>query len=184
MRLWQLGLLYALVGLGAAVHLWRSGRRGLADLSMAVLLWPVALPVALSSSSQPALHPEFRDLLAALTAARSADLSSLLPSESQIAPLGEHLRRLDERIAELSVVLAREEAGPLAPGAVRAGVERLRGLRERTAQERDELLALCARLRMQLTVLRFTGPAAGDTELGPTVSQLLGRLEGLGEVLG
>jgi hypothetical protein len=183
-RLWQLGVVYVLVGVGAAIHLWRSGRRGIADLSMTVLLWPVALPVALSSSAPPAAHPEFRALLAALTAARSSDLSALLPSEQQIAPLGEHLRRLDERIAELSSVLAHEEAGPRSPGPVQAGVERLRALRERTAQEREELLALCARLRMQLTVLRFTGPSAGDAELGPTITLLLGRLEGLGEVLG
>jgi hypothetical protein len=151
---------------------------------MVVLLWPVALPVALTSSPPAAVHPEFQALLGALAAARTADLSSLLPSESQIAPLGEHLRRLDARIAELTAVLAREEPSAPSAGVVRAGVERLRGLRERSVQERDELLALCARLRMQLTVLRFTGPSAGDSELGPTISQLLGRLEGLGEVLG
>ena len=62
------------------------------------------------------------------------------------------------------------------------GARRLAALRERAARERDELLGLCARLRMQVTVLRFTEGAPGEN-LGELVGEILARIEGVGEAL-
>ncbi len=55
-------------------------------------------------------------------------------------------------------------------------------MRERAAQERDEVLGLCARLRMQVTVLRFSEGAAGEN-LGEVVEELLAHLEGVGAAM-
>jgi hypothetical protein len=55
-------------------------------------------------------------------------------------------------------------------------------MRERAARERDELLGLCARLRMQVTVLRFAETPQGDG-LGELLGELMGRIEGVGAAL-
>ena len=62
------------------------------------------------------------------------------------------------------------------------GARRLQAMRERAARERDELLGLCARLRMQVTVLRFAEAPQGEA-LGELLSELMGRIEGVGDAL-
>ena len=76
----------------------------------------------------------------------------------------------------------RDSAGVGSAAAAVEGARRLAALRERAARERDELLGLCARLRMQVTVLRFTEGAPGEN-LGELVGEILARIEGVGEAL-
>ena len=132
-------------------------------------------------------------------------LAPLLPSPEQLTRLTEHLLRVDGRVQELDEVLSSEEfdiaraerrlreadrgdrgAADTAAAAVE-GSRRLQALRERAARERDELLGLCARLRMQVTLLRFAAPrtdaAAPGEDLGELVSELMGRIEGVGAAL-
>ena len=138
-------------------------------------------------------------LLGALEAVVDDTLSRLLPTREQIERLIEHLVGLDAKVHELEEVLARDEfdtdraerAYGAAQGAGGSGVEsarmvcesirRLRALRDRAAVERDELLALCGRLRTQVTVLRFAGTAPED--VGELVSEMLARVEGVGAAL-
>jgi hypothetical protein len=124
-------------------------------------------------------------------------LASLLPTHAQLASLTDHLERLDAKVQELDEVLAGEEfdlaraerklresdrAGVESATAAVDGARRLSALRERAARERDELLGLCARLRMQVTVLRFAEGAPSEN-LAELVSELLGRVEGVGAAL-
>jgi hypothetical protein len=75
-----------------------------------------------------------------------------------------------------------DRAGVESATAAVDGARRLSALRERAARERDELLGLCARLRMQVTVLRFAEGAPSEN-LAELVSELLGRVEGVGAAL-
>jgi hypothetical protein len=60
-------------------------------------------------------------------------------------------------------------------------VRRLVALRQRAVAERDELLSLCERLRLRVTVLRFEG--SGPAGVVDLVAEILGRVEGVGEAL-
>ena len=62
---------------------------------------------------------------------------------------------------------------------VQRSIEQLKAMRAVAAKERDELLALCGRLRTQLTVLRFADRAGSD-ELGGLVSEILVRVDAVG----
>jgi hypothetical protein len=187
------------------------GARGLTDALLTLTLWPLYVPVLLGPArganpgAGPAASPRIereRALLQAAIAAAQARmapgaLSSLLPTGAQLATLMGHLAHLDAKVQELDEVLAGEEfdparverrlregdrAGVGSATAAAEGARRLAALRERAARERDELLGLCARLRMQVTVLRFTEGAPGEN-LGELVGEILARIEGVGEAL-
>ena len=64
---------------------------------------------------------------------------------------------------------------------IKAWVDDPDALRARAAAEIHELLALCARLRTQVTVMRFAGTATED--VGELVCEILGRVEGVGAAL-
>lgn len=174
-------------------------------LYVPVLLAPSRPSVTRSKAVRRAPSPRIereRALLAeALEAARArvepSSLASLLPTDQQLSMLAEHLESLDAKVQELDEVLSTEEfdlaraerrlreANPASvEGATAAvdGVRRLTALRERAARERDELLGLCARLRMQITVLRFAEGAPGE-RLAALVGEILGRVEGVGAAL-
>jgi hypothetical protein len=174
-------------------------------LYVPVLLAPSKAVGVSTAPSRRAPSPRIereRALLAeALDAARARmgpdSLASLLPTHAQLAALTDHLARLDDKVQELDEVLATEEFDlaraerrlreadrATVEGATAAvdGARRLAGLRERAARERDELLGLCARLRMQITVLRFAEGAPGEN-LAALVGEILGRIEGVGAAL-
>ncbi len=174
-------------------------------LYVPVLLGPSAparrAPAAGHRAPSPRIERERALLDEALDAARERmrepSLAALLPTREQLATLTEHLTRLDAKVQELDEVLAGEEfdlaraerrlresdrAGAEAATAAVEGARRLAALRERAARERDELLGLCARLRMQVTVLRFAEGAPGEN-LAELVGEILGRIEGVGAAL-
>ncbi len=174
-------------------------------LYVPVLLGP-AQPVSRTAApsrraTSPRIARERALLVEAIDAAQArmtpGALASLLPTHAQLASLTDHLERLDAKVQELDEVLAGEEfdlaraerklresdrAGVESATAAVDGARRLAALRERAARERDELLGLCARLRMQVTVLRFAEGAPGEN-LAELVSELLGRVEGVGAAL-
>lgn len=176
----------------------RLGAR-LVDAILWPLLWPLYLPVVLAPPPPPPSSDRVRrahgELLAALETVSDPVLARLLPSREALRRMGEHLLMLDAKVGELDEVLRRPEfsaaraeeelraAGDDALAREHAALlgesgRRLRGLRERAARERDDLLRLCAQLRLHVTVLRFEGGAA---ELSADVSELsdvLRRLEG------
>jgi len=185
--------------------------RGLADALLTLTLWPLYVPVLLgpartdrpssARSASPRIERERALLHASIEAAQSrlgpGALTSLLPTGAQLAALMAHLEHLDAKVQELDEVLSGEEfdparaerrlresdrAGVGSAAAAVEGARRLAALRERAARERDELLGLCARLRMQVTVLRFTEGAPGEN-LGELVGEILARIEGVGEAL-
>ena len=143
---------------------------------------------------------------------RSPSLAALLPTSEHLRRLTDHLLRLDAKVRELDEVLAsdefdlhraerrlRESERTTGHGREEAAlaiesIRRLQSMRERACRERDELLGLCARLRMQVTVLRFadaevTGRSdrapgdAREADIGELVSEILGRIEGVGAAL-
>lgn len=174
-------------------------------LYVPVLLAPSAAERAAAKPRRHATSPRIereRAMLAeALDTARTRmepdALATLLPTSAQLAALTDHLERLDAKVQELDEVLASEEfdlaraerrlreadrATVESATAAVDGVRRLAGLRERAARERDELLGLCARLRMQITVLRFAEGAPSEN-LASLVGEILGRIEGVGAAL-
>jgi hypothetical protein len=214
MRLIDLAAVYLVVGLICAVAVGRRSeggvRRGPADIALALLVWPLFVPVVLGKPGLPRqdgaggpasgrILRERELLLAALEAVAAGTLGRLLPTRQQIERLVEHLVGLDAKVIELDEVLARDDfdaaRAERALGAARqaggSGLEsarlvcesirRLRALRDRAAAERDELLALCGRLRTQVTVLRFAGTAPED--VGELVGEILARVEGVGAAL-
>jgi hypothetical protein len=183
---------------------------GLVDALLTLTLWPLYAPMLGATrrsgaparrSASPRIERERALLHAAIDAAQArmatGALASLLPTREQLATLTGHLERLDAKVQELDEVLAAEEfdlprverrmreadaAGVGSATAALEGARRLAALRERAARERDDLLGLCARLRMQVTVLRFTDGAPGE-HLGELVGEILARIEGVGAAL-
>lgn len=191
----------------------RDGTRtSLADSLLTFTLWPLYVPMLLGTPGERPPRPaapraptgrvlrECELLAEALTATRQRlahpTLAPLLPTDAQMHRLTAHVAGLDARVHELDQVLAGEEFDPAraermargdrgaaeAAAAAMEGARRLQAMRERAARERDELLGLCARLRMQVTVLRFAEAPQGDG-LGELLSELMGRIEGVGAAL-
>lgn len=207
MRLLDLGALYLLVGVGCAIalRLRRSGATSAwTDALLTATLWPLVLPTRLGatravvSPNAPRIEHERALLVTALDLARArlqpGSLGTLLPNAAQVDRLMRHLEGLDAKVHELDEVLSGEEFAPThaerrlregdraGAGSAADALRRLTALRARAAQERDDLLALCARLRMQVTVLRFAEGAADD-DLGELVHELLARVEGAGAAM-
>jgi hypothetical protein len=181
MTLLDLALFYLLLGAGACLLMAKRGRRTPADLALALVLWPVIAPVALSASEGAApprreALPDFEALLEALRTVRDARVAPLLPTPEQLAPLRTHLEELGGKLAELQEVLAQGEFSAIEDPEVRASRARLVALRDEALKEQRALLALCRRLRAQILVLRFSGASAGDVK--ELTAELLGRVAG------
>jgi hypothetical protein len=214
MRLAELALLYAVVGVACAVGLALrapAGRKlGAVDALLCVIAWPLYVPVwvagrpegaapGVAGELRGAIDRECASLAEALRAVRDPLVASLLPTEEQLGRLFSHLRSLDGRVAQLDEVLGGDSfdaarAGEAVREAERKGrgieqarlalesIERLVALRARAALDRDDLLTLCRRLRLQATVLRFAGADAG--EMRGLLAEIQGRIEGAGAALG
>jgi hypothetical protein len=201
------------LGCAWALHARRrgEGRTSLADSLLTFSLWPLYVPMLLTAPDDAARRAPSRATTArvvrecellteALTATRRRlvhpSLAPLLPTDAQLRRLTEHVACLDARVHELDQVLAGEEFDPAraermlrsdrgsaeAAAAAMEGARRLQAMRARAPRARDELLGLCARLRMQVTVLRFAEAPQGEA-LGELLSELMGRIEGVGEAL-
>ncbi len=199
MRLIELALVYAGLGFVVAVALARRGGSSRADLALAIVLFPLYVPVLLERRAEtraaPRIDDEARRLIDAIEAVRDESVRDLLPRRAHIEKLARHLGVLEAKIGELEAVLADNDldearalaglAAAQAKGALArenaertlASVRRLLALRDAAVTERDETLSLMARLRLQITVARFSG-GAPPTEL---LSEIHGRVEGVSE---
>src|SRR5258706_13809739 len=105
--------------------------------------------------------------------------------QAKLVELEEVLLReeFDAARAERGLRVAEASGGTALDNAklVHESILRLCSLRARAAGELDELLALCTRLRTQITVLRFAGQSTED--VGDLVSEIMGHIEGVGAVL-
>ncbi|MDI1483347.1 hypothetical protein [Polyangium sp. y55x31] len=213
MSLRDLSLLYLVAGLCCAVAIYRSspagGSRAAMSAALAVPLWPLWAPIALTAkraveapmgAAGSALARVKAALGEAVAASRGTPLASVLPAEAAARIEAEVERRV-ARHAELEALL-RKEAFDLgraearvrelerASGSSRAlatarldldNVRRLSSLRDRDARALEELCALAEALRTQVTVARFSGSSAAD--IGGIVSEVQARVEGLGAAL-
>ncbi|MDI3289133.1 hypothetical protein [Polyangium sp. 15x6] len=213
MSLRDLSVLYLVAGICCAVAIYRSspagGSRAVMSAALAVPLWPLWAPIALTAkraaevpkgAAGSALARVKAALAEAVAASRGTPLASVLPAEAAARIEAEVERRV-ARHAELEALL-RKEAFDLgraearvrelerASGSSRAlatarldldNVRRLSSLRDRDARALEELCALAEALRTQVTVARFSGSSAAD--IGGIVSEVQARVEGLGAAL-
>jgi hypothetical protein len=202
MTLEGIAVLYAAVGVGTTcAHIARGGRRPL-DALLVLLLWPLYGPFALARGGAEG-RSEVGDeraagFLAALRGAARSPLADLLPGEETVVALARRLELAQRRIGEIDALLARPEfsevdararqEAPTASEAARqsAGIRvlnirRLRGLRNRTARELEEVGELLTQLTTQAEVVRLVGTADPTTE--ELVRELVSRVEGLEQIL-
>jgi hypothetical protein len=182
------------------------------DRVFVVFMWPIYVPALLAPAPAPPLatripgtaagiiRAERAALIAAVDAVANTPVRACLPTREQLETLVGRIESLDAKVAELDGVLARDEfdaaraasavhaaereGGSLLESAqmVKRSIEQLQSMRAAAAKERDELLALCGRLRTQLTVVRFAERDGGD-ELGGLVNEILVRVEAVGASL-
>ncbi|MRG98435.1 hypothetical protein [Polyangium spumosum] len=213
MSLRDLSVLYLVAGICCAVAIYRSspagGSRAAVSAALAVPLWPLWAPIALTAkraadvpkgAAGGALARVKAALAEAVEASRGTPLASVLPAEAAARIEAEVERRV-ARHAELEALL-RKEAFDLARAEARVreverasgsgralatarldldNVRRLSSLRDRDARALEELCALAEALRTQVTVARFSGSSAAD--IGGIVSEVQARVEGLGAAL-
>lgn len=206
MRVLDLGAVYFALGLVLLVAVMRRARRSPLDAALLVLLWPMYLPVLLAEGApavtrKPSpfgpIRDEHEEMRRALASVGDETIARLLPTPLHVDRLFEHLTSLDAKVQELTEVLAKDELDlGRATRAVReaeaeggvaqkhaesvlSSVRRLLSLRDRALRERDELLSLSRRLRLAVTVLRFSGGTEED--VGGIVAEIVGRVEGVRE---
>jgi hypothetical protein len=209
MTLGDLLVLYGAAGVASSVVAYRAApERGRAALWSAVLalpLWPLWLPVALSAKRRPAARPSPGDATrAAIWEAHEAVLGSplepLLPRSAALRMLQE-VERASERHRELVQLLGQRSfsadvaerrieqltregssARSLAPARLHLeNVKRLQTLRRRDEQTLSELGELATTLRTQLVLARYAGSTPHDA--GDIVSEVWARVEVLGSTL-
>jgi hypothetical protein len=207
-KVYELTLIYLLVGLGCAIALAaRGGALGprVLDASLALVLWPLIMPFALMRTSesrptapQSAVESAFLD---AIRRAASTPLGRLLPDADTARALGARLRAAAARVAEIDALLAQPDfsleraharRAELSQGGDRQALDavdsriqnlaRLRALRDRFSRELDAVAELLAQLRIQAEVVRLAGGLDDDTR--ERVADLLSRVEGLDAALG
>ncbi len=209
MSLLDLAALYALVGAGCSVVIWRrtQGSRGrrAGSAALAVLVWPIWAPLALIPDPPrrtPASGRVARieaELERAVAAAAGSPFEMLLPDDAA-ARIRAELRTAMLRIDELDAVLAQpgfdraeaerrvsQLADSGSAAAVRTAVlhrdnvARLEALRDKHARALEELGELVGALRSQLVLARYAG--SSPEGVGGIVTELWARVEGLGEVM-
>jgi hypothetical protein len=211
MTLTDLGVLYAVAGAVSGVAAYRRAppprARAVASAALAVILWPLWLPVLLSSARRPESEPEADPdcatetaLLEAHSVVRDGPLEDLLPRAAVDRILGE-MRRARARKAELDGLLAAPSYDPeqaearlerlIRDGASRRtlssarlhldNVRRLAALAERDRRALGELEELVMALRTQLVLAKFAGTAPSDA--GDIVAEVWARVEVLGTTL-
>jgi hypothetical protein len=202
MRIAELAALYVLVGVGAAAGL-LAVRRPLTpatfvDAALLGTFWPLYGPFVLLQGRA--------DAETAGTAVEAgldeAPLAALLPDRATAEALEERLRLAEARIAEIDALLrqpaldeaaaearwraldARGDARAAATARQRVqSIRRLRGLRQRFADELVEVREIVAQFRIQAEVVRLSGEGDG-AEARSLLDELHARLDALDEMLG
>jgi hypothetical protein len=209
MSLVDLGILYAVVGIGCAFVVFRrstgSRQRRVASAALALPLWPIWAPLVLvpdpprrTPASGRAARIE-AELDRAAAAADGSPFAILLPMEA-VDRIRREVRQAVSRIDELDGVLGQPEfdmalaedrvTALTERGSARAlktavlqrdNVARLEALRDRHARALEELGELVGALRSQLVLARYAG--SSPEGVGGIVTELWARVEGLGEVM-
>ncbi|MBN2193220.1 MAG: hypothetical protein JW751_10430 [Polyangiaceae bacterium] len=211
MRLVDLLVLYAVIGAAAAAAIYvraapRDGR-AVASAVLAVPLWPLWAPVALTArGASPHLartripHQIEGALAEALVAVEGTPLSNLL-SPAAVTGILSEVARVVNRSAELDALLRRPDLDPVAaerhvatleaqgaPPRVlasarlhRENIQRLERLRDRDRRALAELTDLAGALRTQMVLARYAGSSAEGAS--GIVSELWARVEGLGAAI-
>lgn len=209
MSLLDLAALYALVGVGCAIVVYRRtrGERGrrAGSAALALALWPIWAPLALVPDPPrrtPASGRVARieaELERAVAAAAGSPFAMLLPEEASDRIRAE-LRAAALRIDELDSVLGQPgfdlaeaerrvtqlgdhgSATALRTAVLhRDNVARLESLRDKHARALEELGELVGALRSQLVLARYAG--SSPEGVGGIVTELWARVEGLGEAM-
>jgi len=209
MTLGDLLVLYGAAGVASAGVVYRAaperGRAATLSALLAIPLWPLWLPVALTAQRRPPAPPSASDATrAAIWEAHEAVVGSalepLLPREAALRMLNE-VERASERHRELASLLGQRDfsaqvaqarieqltsggasAQRLVPARLHLeNVRRLESLRHRDEQTLLELGELCTTLRTQLVLARYAGSTPHDA--GDIVSEVWARVEVLGSTL-
>lgn len=198
-----LAVMYGLVGTACAVarasfRMQPTGR--LSDAALLLLCWPLFGPFLLLRLHGDTAEREVA-FLVALRRAENTPLGAILPDASTARQLAARLRVAAGKVDEIDAILRRpefDEDDALARlGALRArsasetatstaalrvqNIRRLRSLRNRFANELDEISELLMQLSTQAEVVRLAGSA--DASSAELVRELLLRVEGLDAVL-
>lgn len=215
MSLRDLALLYLIAGLACAVAVYRSSTdsrpKAVASAALAVPLWPLWAPIALTTaqrSGSAALSAATADAAARVKRALQEGIESCagtsyesLLSRDAASRIDASVTRAAARHAELDALLRREGFDAAAASArvldleksgasLRAvatarlhldNVRRLHAMRERDARALDELADLVQALRTQLVLARFAGSSVEG--VGGIVSEVWARVEGLGAAM-
>lgn len=210
MNLFELSVLYAIGGMISAVVLGRrggkSGRRSSIDLLLALLLWPLWLPVALTrveplpDEPKTATTVSEQTLEQAYEAVKGTPLEKLLPRET-VDRISREIRRVVARDRELSQLLgqpnfnleiararvveltqcqASSRALAMAQRHVE-DVERLAALHARDRLLVAELGDWLSTLRTQLVLARYSASSAEG--VGDIFAEVCARVEVLGSTL-
>lgn len=213
MSLLDIAALYLLIGVACAVAIYKAAPAGgagaLAQAALAVPLWPLWAPVALTSrrdqAAAPGLGGELADRVEAslregAEACAGTNLEALLSRETA-RRLADEVAKIARRQEELEELLVRDgfDLGAAErrvaelegrPGTDRTlatarlhldNARRLHALRDRDRQALEELSELCAALRTQLVLARFAG--ALPEGVGGILAEVWARVEGLGAAM-
>ena len=215
MSLRDLAILYLVAGLACAVAVYRSstesGPKAVAAAALAVPLWPIWAPIALTASHRvPSASVRLGATAAAarmesalregVEACAGTSFEALLSREAATRIQAE-VTRAASRHAELDALLRRDGFDDVAAAARVAELEqtrastralatarlhldnvrRLRAMRDRDARALEELADLVQALRTQLVLARFAGSSVEG--VGGIVSEVWARVEGLGAAI-
>jgi len=211
----DLAWLYAVLGTACAVAIYRrtggsSRRRRLASAALAIPLWPLWAPIALTSSGAVSRSAGVRGaalerieaaLLEGVDVCCGTPLESLLSREVAIG-ITANVSRISARHTELSELLSQEGldleaaerrvdalercAAPSDRGLLTArlhleSTKKLHAMRARDARALQELAELVEALRTQLILARFSGSSAEG--VGGIVTEVWARVSALTEAL-
>lgn len=203
MNLPALAVLYVIVGTGCVVARLSRGTRPRYRISDSILLlslWPLFGPFLLMHGRPDASEREV-EFLFALRRVGDTPLGAALPDAEARAALGARLRVAGVKVREIDRILARPEFDEpharsrlqamreraasetaLATASMRVqNIHRLRALRNRFANELDEISELLMQLSTQAEVVRLAGSA--DCSSRELVQELVMRVEALDSML-
>ncbi len=206
MRVFELAVLYGLIGLGSAVVLIIQRKDVSASWLDALLLggfWPVYGPFLLAKVQGANEGSEGREVafLAALRKVKGTPLAALLPDQQTIIALTKRLRVAAAKVQEINSILTQPEfqekqaltrqrqlrdrgASECAQSTASMRIQnirRLRALRNRFTRELDEVQELLSQLHTQAEVVRLAG--VEDEQTKNLVQEIVSRVEGLDRML-